>query len=421
MSQFLIDRRIALLGALGALIATEVTPGFAESSAGDGRRRSVAESAGGAGTRATRLIAAQMKLGAALVRLLSKTRHENIVVSPASLAAVLSFVDLGANEQMRRAICRTLGFGGPSSQVPETLDQLRSALAVLDKPKEGGPLRTANLFVLDPASRPFKLAILGLRSAGVEVWVDDLSRIHTIRRINEFVRDQTEGLIPAILDEPSDDAGLVAVNAIHFKDRWKLSFDPTETRVQPFHASRKITLEIPLMRLPAGEYMFRQDDHFVAVELPYQSDDFRLVIATTKTSVAPPAAFSRVTSWLSGDGFSVTSGEVSIPRISLSETIELLEALDLLGLKTARRQGDALGGFSESDQIITRVIQKIALSVDEKGTEASVATAVGTSRSASTSGYISMIVDRPFVFSLRDQKTGLSIMQGYVARPMAAK
>ena len=96
---------------------------------------------------------------------------------------------------------------------------------------------------------------------------------------------------------------------------------------------------------------------------------------------------------------------------------ELLQPLDALGLRAARQLPDALDGFSSEQLIISRVVQKLELRLSEEGTEAAAATAVVTTRSLSPDTHLKMVVDKPFVFTLRDQKTGLILFMGYVGAP----
>ena len=126
--------------------------------------------------------------------------------------------------------------------------------------------------------------------------------------------------------------------------------------------------------------------------------------------------FARVGSWLGGDGFAECEGELALPRFSLSRSAELIGALDALGLRRARTSPTALHGLSPMPQVITRVVQKTELRVDEAGTEAAAATAVETMRSMPVE-YVKMIVDKPFLFALRDQKTGLILLMGHVEKP----
>jgi len=78
-----------------------------------------------------------------------------------------------------------------------------------------------------------------------------------------------------------------------------------------------------------------------------------------------------------------------------------------------------LQGFSDAPLEISRILQKIELRVNEEGTEGAAATAVMTTRSIkiASSDHIKMVVDKPFVFALRDDETGLILFMGYVGAP----
>ena len=172
------------------------------------------------------------------------------------------------------------------------------------------------------------------------------------------------------------------------------------------------------MHLGHGAYSFRQGDRFVAIELSYAADDFKLVVLTTRSGAASTAGLVRAWDWLGGDGFSQQTGELALPKFSLSVGAELLRPLDEIGLAAARVRRDALIGFSRAPQQIARILQRTELNVNEEGTEAAAATAAIALRSVNReASYVKMIVDRPFIFALRDQRTGFVLLCGYVAAP----
>jgi serine protease inhibitor len=372
------------------------------------------------------LSVAQSRLGDNLIRYLADHGKAgasgNLIVSPASIASILSFVDLGANSPMRTAIHQTLGLkpaGRPRAE--QDLSALRNSVSALTaRGGANGPLALANLLAFDLSTRPRQLALLGLSGAGADVLVDHLGDPKMIERINGWVRQQTHDLIPSIIEETPEEMGLVAVNALYFKDRWKTPFDPTRTQPEPFQTSSGKPVDVKMMHSPVMKFGFRQDDRFVAAELPYVHDDFKLVIVTTKSGPARSSEFSAVAGWLGGQDFETMSGEIGMPKLSLSTAAELLRPLDALGLRAARQIPDALDGFSAMSLTMTRVVQKLELRLNEEGTEAAAATAVVTTRSLGTKDHVQMIVDKPFMFALRDQKTGLILFMGYVGTPPAA-
>lgn len=69
-------------------------------------------------------------------------------------------------------------------------------------------------------------------------------------------------------------------------------------------------------------------------------------------------------------------------------------------------------------QEISRIVQKTYLRVDEEGTEAAAATGIiARETSAAPPEFVTLVVDRPFLFGLRDTRTGLLLMSGYIGRP----
>jgi len=369
------------------------------------------------------LLAAQAQLGENLIRYLAgrgkPDASGNFVVSPASIASILSFVDLGAGNMMRSAIHRTLGFKPVARRVQadQDLRALRNSVsAIIAKSAGDSPLALANLIAFDRAVRPKQLALLGLSGAGADVLVDSLSNPEIVDRINRWVKEKTRELIPSILEEAPETLGLVAVNALYFKDKWAVQFNPAKTQTEKFQ-SLSGNVDVAMMHSPVAKFAFRQDERFIASELGYAHDDFKLVVVTTKSAPASASDFAPVAGWLGGQGFETRNGEIGMPKLSLSSVEELLRPLDAMGLRAARQRKDALEQFSDEDLIISRVVQKLELRLSEEGTEAAAATAVVTTRSLAPDDHVKMVVDKPFVFALRDRKTGLILFMGYVGAP----
>lgn len=375
---------------------------------------------------------AQLRLGENLIRILAgqgkagAAADANLIVSPASLAAILSFVDLGASQPMRAALHRTLGFRHAArSRADGDLKVLRTMVSALigrsgkDGRDKDGPLALANLLAFDRSTRPRQLALFALSGAGVDVLVDDLSDAKIVERINAWVRRKTRDLIPSILEEAPETLGLAAVNALYFKDKWQTPFDPARTRSEPFQLASGKAVDAQMMHSSLQKFNLRQDDRFIAAELPYATEDFKLVVVTTKSAAAPASDFAAVAGWLGGQDFAIKSGEIAMPKLHLAAAEELLRPLDALGLRAARQARDALAAFSPEPLVITRVVQKLELRLDEDGTEAAAVTAAMTTRSLASEQPVKMIVDKPFVFALRDQKTGLILFMGYVGNPVS--
>ena len=373
------------------------------------------------------VMAAQARLGADLIKQLARGKKgdDNIVISPASLASIFSFVELGGSNAMRMAIHKTLGFApAAKGRVSQDIKELRSRVsATIANSTKDSPTSLANLLVFDPSIRPRQLALLGLSGAGADVMVDDLAKTETVGRVNQWVRQRTHDLIPSILEEAPATVGLVAINALYFKDKWKTPFDAVRTERAQFTPHSGNPVDVMMMHSSVAKFAFRETDRFIAAELGYASNDFKLVVVTTKSAPAEANEFAAVASWLQGGGFDSRNGEIALPKLAVSVNEEMLGPLDKLGLRQARLASRSLRGFSAASLTIARVVQKLELRVDEEGTEGAAATAVIATRSIAKDQHLKMLVDKPFLFGLRDQRTGFILFMGYVGSPhkLAAK
>jgi serpin B len=418
----LVDRRLLLTGSLGALLGLIGSPAFADVLVTDNEAVT-----GGDG-----VMAAQMRLGEFLIRSLAARRsaatteaaraNPNVVVSPASIAAILSLIDLGGSPAMHQGIHRALGFKRTARRKAEKeLLAMRSSVsAIIVHGRKDGPLTLANLVAFDRSTRPKQLAMFGLSGAGADVLVDNLADPKIVDRINGWVSEKTHKLIPSIIEEAPQTLGLVAVNALYFKDKWQVPFEPSRTQAEQFQTVAGTPADVQMMHSKVAKFSFRQDERFIATDLGYANENFRLVVVTTKATPAQPQEFAQVAGWLGGQGFVAQNGEIGLPKLTLSASAELLPPLDAFGLAPVRYSADAFEGFSDEPLIISRILQKVELRVNEEGTEGAAATAVVTTRGLGVNDHVRMIVDKPFIFALRDDKTGLILFMGYVGAPPKA-
>ena len=104
---------------------------------------------------------------------------------------------------------------------------------------------------------------------------------------------------------------------------------------------------------------------------------------------------------------------VTVPRFGMTYRTELRTTLQDLGMGRPSPGRADFSGMTDSRIFIDQVIHKARIEVDEKGTEAAAVTAVTMRKSAKPR----FRADRPFLFLIRDTKTGAVIFAGRVADP----
>jgi serpin B len=341
-------------------------------------------------------------------------------VSPASLAAAFGIVSQGADHAMKAAIARALGF---------TPEQADAGLATLAESRgrltnAGDTFQSASRIVFAPSSPPNRIVRAGFENLGIDYSIADLSDPEVAAKIDAWIKEVTNGAIPEILGGPIAKSSLVALNALHFKSRWKSPFDPALTAPAVFVGVDGKSGKIAMMRLGRAIRAFRQErkgEHsFVAIDLPFVDDRFSLVVVTTIDKAAAARDFAPAAAWLTGAGFTAQAGDLAMPRFSASGREDLMPVLDGLGLDKARHAVTALQGFAPG-AMLSQVVQRAMIDIDEEGAEAAATTAVISSRALGADEAIHMVVDKPFVYALRDKVTGLILVAGYLGQPPKGK
>ena len=339
-------------------------------------------------------------------------------ISPAGLASVFSVLSDGADAKMKSAIVKAMGF--------ESSADAKLGLAALSAARQNATTAdpavfvSKDLIVFAPTAQPSPIFLAGLGALNVQYYVDDLSKMEAVKKIDGWVNDTTKGAIPEILGQPLEKADLVALNALHFKAKWATTFDPKATVETPFTSADKKSDKVMMMRLPEAQQSFRQEKDLIAVDLPFAGDRFSLIVVTSTKAPKTAKEFSEAATWLSGEGFGLHKGDISLPRFSLQASSSLLPTLEKAGLGDGLKSPTALAAFGAGAKL-TQVAQRAMIDVDEEGAEAAAATAVIVGRSLEIDDAYHMVVDKPFLFALRDRQSGLILVAGYVGHAPKGK
>jgi serine protease inhibitor len=338
-------------------------------------------------------------------------------ISPAGLASVFSVLSDGADAKMKNAIVKAMGFESSDAKL---------GLAALSAARQNATTAdpavfvSKDLIVFAPTAQPSPIFLAGLGALNVQYYVDDLSKMEAVKKIDGWVNDTTKGAIPEILGQPLEKADLVALNALHFKAKWATTFDPKSTVETPFTSADKKSDKVMMMRLPEAQQSFRQEKDLIAVDLPFAGDRFSLIVVTSTKAPKTAKEFSEAAMWLSGEGFGLHKGDISLPRFSLQASSSLLPTLEKAGLGDGLKSPTALAAFGAGAKL-TQVAQRAMIDVDEEGAEAAAATAVIVGRSLEIDDAYHMVVDKPFLFALRDRQSGLILVAGYVGHAPKGK
>lgn len=353
----------------------------------------------------------------ALFRQLAKAQPgKNVFVSPLSASMALGMTMNGAHGATLDAMRTTLGVGTADLQQinagykgligllrgldPSTTFQLANAIWY----RREFPVRQTFLDVVKAA---FNAEVRGL----------DFNDPNSVSVINDWVRSNTQGKIPSILDSIGPGDQMYLMNAIYFKASWRTRFDPALTRPGPFQTSGGSTQTVNMMhRAPMPGVLNRvfSFPHLYTAELGYGNDAFAMTILLPErgANVDSVAAALTTDKWneIVGmlDGSLGTVLGVTLPKFSLSYERELNDDLEALGMGIAFGPAADFSALSPASVLISEVKQKTFVDVNESGTEAAVVTNVTLAASTPPS----LDVDRPFIFVIRERYSGTILFIG---------
>ncbi|MBR1232078.1 serpin family protein [Bradyrhizobium sp. AUGA SZCCT0182] len=362
---------------------------------------------------AERTSLAQSKFSISLMRHLQSSNGDVIVVSPAGAAAAIALVSLGASQRFRETAQATLGYDSSRRADLDLEEFLQSISGIAGA---DGSCSIANAAALDSKIEPDPNTISRMRSSGPEIWIKSLSDASTVQFINQWVSEKTRGFIGEIVDNGIGNSGMVVLNALYFKDDWATSFDKARTQLALFHNADGTVEKAPMMRgtITAAA---RLEGRIAAISLPYKSSRFSLTLVTTRDTPAAFSEFTDIENWLNQTDYRPARMEVILPRMVLRKSSSLMSSLNSTGLGAAFADSGTFLPLSKRPIHLDGVLQKIYFKIDEQGSQAAAATAVyGRSIAAASAEPNLISFDKPFVFALRDQVTGMWLLSGYVGR-----
>lgn len=353
-------------------------------------------------------------------------RGRNLVVSPYSGVASLGMALNGAGGTTLAGMQQALGLAGqPVAASNATFHTLTTYLLGADP---AVTVRSANS-VWTMTGVPIRPEF----SATLQANFDADARSVTFgspdatRAINAWANAKTNGLIPSVFDPGQPDASTVAllVNALYFKGSWTQRFDVGQTASRAFHLADGTTVPVPTMSHADVPLRVGGDGSVQVGELAYGGGAYvmTIVVPASGSGVDALAATLTPARW---DSLTAALHDarltVALPKFTLQSATVWNSALEQLGMTDAFTPDVAdFSALSATcmpagtgDCHISEVRQHVYIRVDEDGTEAASVTSTGV---GVTSLPTPFVVDRPFLFAVRERKSGAILFLGRVLDP----
>lgn len=338
---------------------------------------------------------------------------DNVVFSPASIGHALQMAAAAGDDASRAAIESAFDLPDQSHEAWNTLDQAIAAaqsdqvtVTIADRiwPRTG----------IEPDQEWVDL--LAAQHGADVVPLDFANEPDASREIiNEWVGDRTQGLIPELLSpgfiQPT--TALVLTDTVYFEAGWAQPFGEHSAVDGTFTTLDGAEVDVSFMR--QGELADRRGvgDGFVGAEIPYTGGDYSMLVL-----VPDAGRYDELIDRLDQDlldeidaTFTTGPYELLLPKWEDDYQIDLLDWLTEIGAAPGSYPKITSGAFFDA------AVHAADIAIDEHGTVAAAATALGFEESAPPEPEFTIAADRPFVYLIRHRQSGLVLFAGHVTNP----
>lgn len=246
----------------------------------------------------------------------------------------------------------------------------------------------------------------------------------TVTQINNWVANATHQKINSIIQQINSSDIMYLINAIYFKGQWKYSFNPKSTQNNTFYTSTGEQVQAPFM-YQEDTFKYISGNSAQMIELPYGNEDFNMYVILPNEGVS----LQQFTGSLDENTLAGFSPDLKAQKVKLYlpkwkysyEVKNMIPELTNMGMGAAFSNGADFSNMypAASGIFINKVIHKTYIAVDEQGTEAAAATAIGvTVTSININTPPVMNVNRPFLYVITEKNTGVILFIGEVNNPV---
>ncbi|KAG9468465.1 alpha-1-antitrypsin-like protein GS55-MS [Eleutherodactylus coqui] len=345
--------------------------------------------------------------------------NKNFFFSPLSISVAFSLLSLGAKSKTLSQIREAFGFNTSLISEEDIHKGFQQLLKTINHPKSNLQLDSANaLFIDDKINLLDKFLNDTKNFYQAEAISTDFQKImEAIIRINSYVEEKTHGKIEALLDSLDPLTVLVIVNTIFFKGSWEHSFNVNHTREGDFYVDKDTVVKVPMMTR-RGEYLMAvlPEVGCALVDIPYKGNASAIIVLPEKGKLHEvEKAFQKVSLATWAKEMRPREILLTIPKVSITGELDLVKELQALGITDVFSDHADLSGITGGSNLkVSKALHKAALDIDEEGTEAAAATAIGIKK---LSLPFHFKVDSPFIFTMIFKDTGTVGFTGRIINP----
>lgn len=341
--------------------------------------------------------------------------NEQFVLSPMSASFALSMLLNGAGSETLENSLNELGLSGNTIEELNAINhKLLGEINTLDK---RASIEFANSLWLNDGSTPETSYINTIKEFyNGSVQNKDFANAGTLKSINNWCSNVTKGNIKELLKELDPKSKMLLINALYFKAPWEKNFKSSNNDVFNTISGEQQQVAYMENTLYAKYYDNGKSN---VVTLPYGNSAFNFSILLPNEGVSLDECIAELASedWIAEYEYPRTVElSIKMPKFEVKGQHDFVSVLKAMGItEIFKENADYSKMFPTEQFVVNNVLQATTFKVDENGSEGSAATVVG-GFSAPSGESVNMVVNRPFLFFVRESSTGAILFIGKVGK-----
>ncbi len=344
---------------------------------------------------------------------IASSTESNVFISPLSVSMSLGMLWNGANGATKSEIENALKMNGLNiDDINNYYKLMQTTLPKIDpltKLTIANSIWYRDILPLKPDFLKTNTDYFNAKVAAL-----DFGNSKSVDIINNWCSDNTNKLIPKVIDEIEPNAMMFLINALYFKGTWVKKFDKRKTNEENFTTDQNRQVKVNMMHIEE-KFKYTEDEMAQYLEMSYGNKAFSMLILLPLDSKSTEDVLNnlspeRLTQVLST--MYSPKANVRLPRFQVKSSFQLKLMLQAMGMQQVFTENADLTNISDWKPLYVKYVKHDTyVKVDEEGTEAAAVTKTSLF-TKSEEPIIPFTVNKPFVFLIRENSTGVILFMG---------
>ncbi len=332
----------------------------------------------------------------------------NVVFSPLSVIVLLAMLADATGGQTKAEIVKALGSEADFQEIISWIAEIQKEMM------DSGALVSSNAVCV-------KEDLKNKIAPGYEGHLKDVFdgklflAEDMVSAVNEWVNMKTKGMIPQIADESMKSMLACLMNAIAFEAKWGTKYESDDIDYGEFNNSDGTCNEVTMMS--STEWQYIEDKHFRGFTKPYNEVGYSYMALLPKEeeSNCLKDAVNKLDLTALYNSRRAEEVHTMIPEYKFEFGNELNDFCKKLGIEKAFSDDADFSPMIDEWLKVEKILHKALVQVDRNGTKAvAVTVAVVCAGCIPDFDYEVVDLDRPFIFAIVHDDTGLPVFVGVV-------